>query len=135
MQSTPSLAPGLFPSVQWGVKKLTHPKWIHQTVSNARRRATKASVPFDLTVEDLVALWDEQKGLCYWFNVPMGVDPDRSYHPCTPSLDRVVPDQGYMSGNVVWTCLAANVAKRDTDPDCWEDFLSLVRACLRPAAL
>jgi hypothetical protein len=99
-------------------------------VRNARYRAKAASVPFDLTAEDLHELWDEQNGNCYWFGVPMGVDPDRPYHPCTPSLDRVAPELGYVFGNVVWASLAANTAKRDTDADCWEDFLSLMRVCL-----
>lgn len=107
------------------------PQWIKATVDRARRRAKKAMVPFDLTPEDLVALFNEQEGNCYWFDVPLGVDPNRPYHPCTPSLDRVAPDLGYVPSNVVWACLAANVAKRDTEPDCWEDFLDLMRASLR----
>lgn len=107
------------------------PTWIKKAVQNARRRAQEACVPFDLIPQDLVELWDEQNGNCYWFGVPMGVSPDRPYHPCTPSVDRVIPEQGYVAGNVVWACLAANTAKRDTDADCWEDFLSLVRACNR----
>lgn len=79
--------------------------------------------------------WEEQQGLCYWFNVPMGFVEEHPYHPASPSLDRVMSDQGYTYGNVVWACLAANTAKRDTDPDCWEDFLSLLRACLEREGL
>lgn len=106
------------------------PRWIRTLVSNARYRAKSVDVPFNLTAEDMYLQWDQQGGDCYWFKVPMGVDPDHLYHPCTPSLDRVVPDQGYVAGNVVWACLAANTAKRDTDPDCWEEFLDLLRVCL-----
>lgn len=107
------------------------PQWLRRQVHNARYRAKSHGVPFTITTDEMHEVWDEQEGRCYWFNVPMGVDPDRSYHPCTPSLDRVMPELGYVSGNVVWASLAANVAKRDTDPDCWEHFLSLLRACLR----
>ena len=111
---------------------MSPPRWIHTSVKSARYRAKSKGIPFDLTAEDLHTLWDEQQGNCYWFHVPMGVHPDRLYHPCTPSLDRVVPDQGYVAGNVVWACLAANTAKRDTDADCWEDFLDLLKVCLVP---
>jgi hypothetical protein len=59
----------------------------------------------------------------------MGFHEEVRYHPCTPSLDKVAPEHGYTYGNVVWACLAANTAKRDTEADCWEDFLSLLQAC------
>lgn len=103
--------------------------WIRRALSNAKQRAKRKGIEFNLTAEDLVAQWADQKGLCYWFDVPMGFHEEIPYHPCTPSLDKVDPYQGYVYGNVVWACLAANTAKRDTDPDCWEDFLSLLKVC------
>ncbi len=106
--------------------------WIRKAVSAAKYRAQKKGVPFSITVEDMVEQWEEQEGRCYWFEVPMGAPEDHRHHPQTPSLDRVVPDHGYIYGNAVWACLAANVAKRDTDPDCWEEFLDLLKVCLTP---
>jgi len=105
-------------------------RWIRQAVQNAYRRAKGKDLEFDITPEDMVQQWEEQNGRCYWFGVHMGFVQNHPYHPLSPSLDRVAPHHGYTYGNVVWACLAANAAKRDTDPDCWEDFLELLRVGL-----
>jgi hypothetical protein len=107
------------------------PSWIRKVVSAAQTRARRKGLPFSITVEDMQAQWDEQDGHCYWFHVPLGAPEHRPYHPLTPSLDRVRGDLGYTYGNVVWTCLAANTAKRDTDPDSWEEFLDVMGVCFR----
>jgi len=109
---------------------MTPPDWIRKTVASAQQRAKAKGVPFNLTAEDMVVQWDTQQGQCYWFGVHLGFDEATPYHPLTPSLDRVVPGHGYTVGNVVWACLAANAAKRDTDPDCWEEFLQHLRVGL-----
>jgi len=105
-------------------------RWIRRAVQNAAQRAKAGGYRFDVTAEEMEEQWREQDGLCYWFKVPMGRDEDVPYHPLTPSLDKVAPEHGYTFGNVVWACLAANTAKRDTDPDCWEEFLDLLKVCL-----
>ena len=104
--------------------------WVRRAVQRARYRATKKGLLFNITAEDMSKQWREQDGRCYWFNVPMGAPEDHRHHPLAPSLDRMLPDHGYTYGNVVWACLAANTAKRDTHPDCWEEFLSLLQVCM-----
>lgn len=105
--------------------------WIRRAVQGAKYRAAQKGILFNITAEDMVAQWRDQDGVCYWFNVPMGSPEDHRHHPLAPSLDQVMPGNGYTWGNVVWACLAANTAKRDTDPDCWEEFLSLLKVCMR----
>lgn len=105
-------------------------KWIRRSVSAAKQRAKAGGYEFSITAQDMVDQWEKQQGRCYWFNVPMGFDDEASYHPSTPSIDKVDPGGGYVYGNAVWACLAANTAKRDTDPDSWEDFLDLLRECI-----
>lgn len=104
--------------------------WVTKAHQAAKQRAIKKDLPFDITPEDLLAQYEAQEGLCYWFKVPMSPGSGTAYHPASPSLDRVNSSRGYVYGNVVWTCLAANLAKRDTDPDCWEEFLDLLRYSL-----
>jgi len=104
-------------------------KWIRKAVSGAKYRAKKYNREFDLTAEDMLAKYTEQQGVCYWFSVPMGAPEDERHHPLTPSIDRVDSNGGYTFDNVVWCCLAANTAKRDTLADDWEEFLSLLEAC------
>jgi hypothetical protein len=100
--------------------------WIRIAVSNAKYRSRRRGLTFDITAEDMVEKWREQEGLCYWFNVPMGTMENQRRHPLTPSIDRVDSYGGYTYDNVVWACLAANTAKMATDPECWEEFLSLL---------
>lgn len=105
--------------------------WVRRSLSAAQQRALKKDLAFDIDVAEIVDQYDSQNGLCYWFNVPIYQVPGQPYHPLTPSLDRVCSDRGYVHGNVVWVCLAANLAKRDVPPDCWEEFLDSLRANLR----
>jgi len=105
--------------------------WIRKAVYNAKYRAKKKGLQFNISAEDMVEQWREQNGLCYWFEVPMGAPDGHLHHPLAPSLDRMDSCGGYTLGNVVWACLAANSAKRDTDPDSWEEFLSLLKACMQ----
>lgn len=93
----------------------------------AESRAKKQGIRFDLIEQDIVDMWGEQAGLCYWFKLPMAWMEDRN-HPQQPSIDRVVPGSHYSRGNVVLACLAANHAKGATEPDEWERFLEHLRA-------
>jgi hypothetical protein len=104
--------------------------WVTKAHQAAKQRAQTKGLPFNITVAELEAQYEAQNGFCYWFKIPLCSGTGISYHPASPSLDRVSSARGYTYGNVVWTCLAANLAKRDTDPDCWEEFLSLLRYSL-----
>lgn len=119
------------PDIRIGPASDTPVAWIRKAVSNAKYRAKKRGIRFDLTAEDMVEKWREQEGLCYWFNVPMGTLEDQRRHPLTPSIDRVDSYEGYTFSNVVWACLAANTAKLATEPDCWEEFLGLLAVCIK----
>lgn len=79
---------------------------------NARNRAKERGVPFDLTEEYLESIWI---GVCPVFqvrlNLPSHGDNKRTANK--PSLDRLVPDKGYVPGNVIWISLRANQMKND----------------------
>jgi hypothetical protein len=75
----------------------------------------KSVVAPALTVDHLLDLWRKQEGRCYYSGVPLQFDPPRtrgqSTGPFHPSLDRIVPEKGYVLGNIVWCCLACNLGK------------------------
>jgi len=98
-------------------------------ISAARHRAKRRGCAFDLTEQDVLDLWQEQDGKCYWFGVPMQWrDPDEGgRNPFIPTLDRADNRKGYTRGNVVLACWGANAAKGTCDLLVWEEFLSFVR--------
>jgi hypothetical protein len=77
----------------------------------ARKRATKAGLPFTITVDDVRAVWPAD-GRCPVLGVPM-VKGTGKQHDGSPTLDRKLGAWGYEKGNIAVMCLRANRAKSD----------------------
>jgi hypothetical protein len=74
----------------------------------AKRRALKKRVPFDLSIDHLADIFPKD-GVCPALGLPM-VWGDQDRHT-SPSLDRIVPEKGYVVGNVRWLSQLANQIK------------------------
>lgn len=74
-------------------------------LKDARVRAKRKNLPFDLLPEDLLPLPD----ICPVLNVPF--DKSRRY---SRSLDRIIPELGYVKGNVQVISQLANAMKWDS---------------------
>lgn len=82
-------------------------------IQQARRRAKKNEIPFTITVKDFDGMPLECPVLGITLNPFAG-----KQHPSLPSLDRIVPELGYIPGNVCIISWRANLLKRDvTDPE------------------
>jgi len=84
----------------------------YSSLHAAKNRAKDRGVPFDLTEEYLESIWT---GVCPVFQVRLAF-PSHGGNKRTankPSLDRLVPDKGYVPGNVIWISLRANQMKND----------------------
>lgn len=99
-----------------------HPFAAH--AGNVRRRARDEGLPYDITADSLKSLWASQNGLCYWTGMVLDFYVGTDRHPFRPSLDRLVPEKGYVIGNVVWSTNFANRARGDTPVD---DFPQVLR--------
>jgi hypothetical protein len=73
----------------------------------ARRRATGAGVPFTITIQDITI-----PKKCPILGIPLD-HSQRSDRTAAPSLDRIVPQLGYVRGNVHVVSDRANTLKRD----------------------
>ncbi len=77
-----------------------------------RKRSRKEKVPYNITVEYLIALHHKQQGKCYYtgkdFAPVTGLTKKSSQ---SMTLDRLTPSLGYVVGNVVWCLDRANTAK------------------------
>ena len=75
---------------------------------------------FDLTLEDIINLWNAQQGMCALSNLPMQIS-DEEYDV---SLDRIDSDKGYINGNVQLVIKQVNYMKQDYTQ---EDFINLCK--------
>lgn len=75
----------------------------------ARQRARAQGLAFGLTLEDIVI-----PAVCPALGIPLTVG-DAVQHDRSPSLDRLRPDLGYVSGNVAVISLLANRMKQNAD--------------------
>jgi len=68
-----------------------------------------------VTAKDLETIWIQQKGLCFWFEIPLDLgllfknhSDWYSRHPLAPSVDRKNDDGDYTTDNIVICCRFAN---------------------------
>jgi hypothetical protein len=90
----------------------------NRTKANKRRKnqikSLEAGIEFNLTLEYLAELWEQQKGLCAISGLEM-IKPDHPRSPLNGSPDRIDSTKGYIEGNLQWLCTFVNYAKSDFD--------------------
>lgn len=79
------------------------------TVERIKKRATERRLSFDLDVDYMLEIYPAD-GLCPVLGEKMefGGTTENS-----PSVDRLIPEKGYLKGNVAWVSKLANVIKSD----------------------
>ena len=77
-------------------------------ISGARLRSHKKGLPFDLDEHVDEIDWAFDIGRCQLTGVPFDFSSGRTWR--SPSLDRIVPELGYIHGNVRVVCWGANSA-------------------------
>tara|TARA_R110000823_G_scaffold56970_6_gene138364 strand:- start:1841 stop:2509 length:669 start_codon:yes stop_codon:yes gene_type:complete len=89
-------------------------KWEKQRVKGALRRAKVKNLPFNITEEYVKSLTPKDM-ICPALGIKMntGVEDLDS----TPSLDRLVPEKGYVKGNVIVVSFKVNRIKADATPE------------------
>lgn len=95
--------------------------WANTLLSSTKGRGSEN----DLTVDDILELYEKQEGKCFWFKLPL-LPTTLKKHPQKPSLDRINRLKGYVKGNVVLSCYAANIGRNETPIEIWEDFLDVL---------
>lgn len=101
---------------------------VQNKISSYKREAQKTNVPFNLTIEHLVNLYEEQGGLCHYSNEKLifGYVDGKPHHN-TLSLDKLDPKKGYVIGNVVWCGYLVNTMKQNMTK---EDFFNYMKKIL-----
>ena len=93
---------------QWG-KDPSSTYFFEIRAWNARIRAKESRVPFDLNSTFLKDLYAKQGGVCALTGFPLAIKDPLSLN--NMSLDRIIPKNGYVKGNVRFVTHQANSAK------------------------
>jgi len=81
-------------------------------LTNARARALRRGLPFTITDRDI-----NIPELCPVFGMPLAFTGGRQGGgPWSPTLDRIIPELGYIPGNVQVVSMKFNRLKSDATP-------------------
>lgn len=80
-----------------------------------KHNAARSNVPFALSFRDFLQCWEESDKKCPILGTNLdlqggrrGADPD-----CLPSLDKIIPELGYVPGNIRFISATANRMKQN----------------------
>lgn len=92
---------------QWLSPKAFGRSRINVALHAAKRRAQSRGLPFDLDMEYLIQVFPSDNR-CPALGIELSWHGNRD---TSPSLDRIVPEAGYVRGNVQWLSNKANTIK------------------------
>ena len=93
------------------------PRFFTFRVSKLRDKAKNKGINFNIDSKYLSKIWPED-GKCPALKIKMKKGQSNgggSYN--SPSIDRIIPDLGYIKGNVHWISKRANQIMSDATPD------------------
>ena len=95
---------------------------------DAKKRAKARGLPFDLMAEDVAV-----PAVCPVLGIPLVVNAGRC-GPNSPTIDRIIPERGYVRGNVAVISHRANTIKSDASVEEIEAVLRYVKERLAATA-
>ena len=93
-------------------KKLVEEYPLRALLSSIKSGAKTRNLDFEITYKFIQELWVNQKGLCYYTNIPMKLTA-RQKNPYQVSIDRMDSSLGYTEENTVLCCQCVNYMKND----------------------
>ena len=90
------------------------------------RRVKKRKHEYDITLQDLLDIWVEQKGICVYSGIKLVHPNEGGNNLNTASLDRIDSSKGYVKGNLQFITIICNQAKNNLTHDQMLVFLKTV---------
>ena len=82
--------------------------YISHLVRKAEERSVNKNLPFELTPEYIFSIWPEDDS-CWMAKAKFFSDPAyKRQSPTTPTIDRLIPSEGYVEGNIQIVSWVAN---------------------------
>jgi len=104
------------------IKNLTLEGYLKTVLNHAKRRKHE----FNLTLEDLINLYDKQKGLCIYTKQKLTYILGKGVVNTNLSLDRIDSNKGYIKDNIQLTSRAVNIMKSNYTEKEFIDLCKLV---------
>jgi len=82
----------------------------------AKNRAKSKNLPYNITGPYLIKLWESSNGICALTGQPFDLSSWGAHgqvNPQAPSVDRIIPNLGYVKGNVRLVTYHMNIALSD----------------------
>ena len=98
---------------EYAAKMFKYEWRLNKLYSAAKFRAIDKNVNIDITTEYLIDLWNKSGGTCSITKRPFDLSPwgkKGQVNPNAPSIDRIIPELGYIKGNVRLVIYHINVA-------------------------
>jgi len=92
-----------------------------------KRGAVKRNLQFEITIEELWKLFQDQDEKCAISGMPISLGQysrTNKGKPCTASLDRISSEEGYLSENIQWVHKYINIMKNKFSQD---DFIKMCK--------
>jgi len=99
---------------------------LKRTLCSCKVRAKKANVPFSITLQDLIDMFPADN-LCPVLKVPF-VWGTKDNKDLSPSLDRMIPELGYVKGNIKFISYKANRIKNDSTVEILENLIKYMKS-------
>lgn len=97
-------------------------------LNKACERANELGLPFNIDPEYIESIWNEA---CPYLGTKLQYSGTGRQWRHSPTIDRIIPSQGYIKGNVQIISLKANAMKQDATPN---ELISFARAILERAS-
>lgn len=110
--------------------KRTYQRWAYILAKHCWRTDGERLI----TEEDVVEIFRQQNGKCYWSGIKMAPSEYRRF-PSQPSLDRLDHNLPHTPDNVVLCCWALNQARNNTNIITWMQFLDKFKKAARDEKL
>lgn len=88
-------------------------KFIARSVDVARSRAKQKNIPFEITNEFMLKQYERQDGKCFYTDQIMTWGYGNGKLSSAISIDKIIPEKGYVPGNCVYCCDIVNRIKSD----------------------
>lgn len=87
--------------------------YIRDKYNHLKARAKQAGILFSISLDDYRSQYEKQHGKCFYTDALMEWGTGKGKNSSTASLDKIVPEKGYVPGNVVFCTMKANMVKQN----------------------
>lgn len=87
--------------------------WVNQNFNNVKYRAGKNNILFTLDKDHISNLLEKQRYKCIFCDKDLNFKGTSSNRMSSPTIDRIIPIEGYTNNNITISCYRCNAIKND----------------------